>query len=105
LIHQGFLVDAAENGVAAWKILQDRNYDLLITDNEMEKGTGVELLTKLHAVRKALPVIMATGRPPKELAEYPWLQPTVLLIKPFTTTEFLQKVEEVLRTTDDMQFI
>jgi DNA-binding response OmpR family regulator len=105
LVQHGYLADAAENGVAAWKILQVRNYDLLITDNEMPQGTGVELLTKLHAVHKALPTIMATGKPPKELVQYPWLQPTAVLIKPFTTTEFVEKVQEVLRLTDDMQFI
>ena len=105
LIGHGYQVDAVESGVAAWRSLLAKNYDLLVTDNNMENGSGVELLTKLHAARKALPTIMATGRPPRELTDYPWLQPTALLIKPFTTEEFLEKVQEVLRGSDDIQFI
>src|SRR5689334_19643597 len=39
----GYDVDTAEDGEAGWNALQTKNYDLLITDNNMPKLTGVEL--------------------------------------------------------------
>ncbi|MGA2556670.1 MAG: response regulator, partial [Verrucomicrobiota bacterium] len=67
LTHSGYEVDAAEDGAAAWETLQRQRYDLMVTDNDMPKVSGVELLHKLHAARMALPVIMATGQLPREL--------------------------------------
>jgi DNA-binding NtrC family response regulator len=93
----GYHVDAAEDGAAAWDTLQLNHYDLLVTDNQMPKVSGVELLQKLHAVRMALPVIMATGTLPiAEFTRYPWLQPAAMLLKPFTGNELLGTVARVL---------
>jgi two-component system alkaline phosphatase synthesis response regulator PhoP len=100
LTHSGYHVDAAEDGAAAWDTLQRNRYDLLITDNDMPKVTGVELLHKLHAAHMALPVIMATGVPPQdEFIHYPWLQPAVLLLKPYSYHELLGAVRSVLFAT------
>jgi DNA-binding response OmpR family regulator len=100
LINFGYQVDAAENGSVAWDNLQNKNYDLVVTDNDMPKVSGVELLKKLHAARMALPVIMATGKLPKdEFTRQPWLHPAAMLLKPYTSVEFLEKVQEVLRET------
>ena len=98
LIELGCHVDAAEDGAVAWDTLQVQHYDLLVTDNEMPKVTGLELLKKLHAARKTLPVIMATGKLPKEeFTRHPMLQPDAILIKPYTIEEFLGTVKGVLR--------
>jgi DNA-binding response OmpR family regulator len=101
LIHSGYHVDAAEDGAAAWEALGADSYDLMITDNNMPRLTGVELLKKLHATRMVLPVIMATGElPTEEFTRYPWLQPAATLLKPYTTAELLGTVKKVLRATD-----
>jgi CheY-like chemotaxis protein len=97
LTQSGFQVDAAEDGAVAWDTLQRNRYDLMVTDNDMPKVTGLELLHKLHAARMALPVIMATGQEPRELTLCPWLQPAALLIKPYTFAELLGTVKNVLR--------
>ena len=100
LIHSGYQVDAAEDGAAAWEALQLNRYDLLVTDNDMPKVSGVELLKKLHAVRMALPVIMATGTlPEEEFRRHPWLQPAALLLKPYSFDDLLGTVRDVLRLT------
>jgi len=100
LVRSGYHVDAAEDGAVAWDTLQQKKFDLLITDNDMPKVSGVELLHKLHAARMALPVIMATGVPPKdEFSRYPWLQSVVLLIKPYSYHELLGAVRNVLFAT------
>jgi len=72
LIHSGYAVEVAEDGAAAWEALQANRYDLLITDNNMPRLTGIELLKKLRSARMGLPVIMATGTvPTQELAQNP----------------------------------
>jgi len=97
----GYHVDSAEDGAVAWDTLQLNSYDLLVTDNQMPKVSGIELLKKLHAVRMALPVIMATGTlPTEEFTRYPWLQPAATLLKPFTGDELVGTVVKVLRATD-----
>lgn len=97
LIHSGYQVDSAEDGAAAWDALQLNNYDLVVTDNDMPKVTGVELIQKLHAASMALPVIMATGAPPDIKLTSHTRQPVRTLIKPFTFDELLTAVNEVLR--------
>ena len=101
LRRHGYEVDAAEDGAAAWEALNADNYDLMITDNNMPKVSGIELLKKLHAAHGVLPVIMATGIPPAyEFGQNRWLQPAATLLKPYTVEEFLGTVKRVLRETD-----
>lgn len=101
LLNSGYHVDAAEDGEIAWDTLRAKPYDHLVTDNDMPKVTGVDLLKKLHAAHLAVPVIMATGIPPlDEFIRYPWIQPVALLLKPYTIAELLGKVEQVLRVTE-----
>ena len=103
LVDSGYHVDAAEDGAVAWDTLQVNSYDLLVTDNNMPKMSGVELIMKLHAARVALPVILATASSPKEeFTRYPWLQPAATLLKPYTVVEFLGTVKNVLRAAIPM---
>ena len=93
LIHSGYAVDVAEDGAAAWDALQANRYNLLITDNNMPRLTGMELLKKLRSARMGLPVIMATGTvPTQELAQNPWLEPVATLAKPYATGQLLDTV-------------
>jgi len=101
LSRSGYKVDAAEDGAAAWQALNTDSYDLVITDHNMPKLTGVELLKKLRAARMALPVILVSGTmPTEELNRHPWLQIEATLLKPYTMAELLGTVKNVLRTTD-----
>jgi DNA-binding response OmpR family regulator len=101
LVRSGYDVDTAEDGTDAWDKLQYHGYDLLVTDNKMPRMSGVELLKKLRHARIVLPVIMATGIPPREeFTRYPWLQPAATLIKPYRFEEMLRTVKKVLREAD-----
>jgi len=101
LSRSGYDVDAVKDGADAWGALQVKHYDLLITDNNMPKVSGVELLQRLQANRQAMPVIMATGSLPKEdFSHSPWLQPFAILLKPFTVAELLEKVQASLPARD-----
>jgi two-component system alkaline phosphatase synthesis response regulator PhoP len=98
LQQSGYRVDTAEDGAAAWDIMQGNRYDLLVTDNSMPKMTGVDLLKRLRVAGIILPVIMATGTlPTYEFSQNPGLQPASTLRKPYTAEELLSAVQEVLR--------
>jgi DNA-binding response OmpR family regulator len=104
LADHGYRVDTAEDGAAAWDVLQINTYNLLITDHGMPRMNGADLLKKLHDARMALPVIMATGTlPDAEFNQFPWLRPSAVLIKPYTTAELLKTVKEVLRATNGIR--
>lgn len=97
LISSGYQVDAADSGASAWSALQTNGYDLVVTDNNMPKVTGVELVAKIHAAGLNVPVIMATGSyPTDEFERSPELRPAFVLLKPYDLGELLDRVTDVL---------
>ena len=103
LKNSGYEVDTAEDGEVALHIVSDASviYDLLITDGNMPKLSGLDLVKKLRAERMTLPVIIATGTLPKqEFTKHTWLRPAAILLKPYTIDELLGTVREVLYATD-----
>ena len=98
LIRHGYQVDAAEDHTAGWKALQAHTYDLLITDLDMPRLSGLKLVKKLRAARLALPVILASGiMTPQELNRNPWFHLSGALLKPVSPEQLLQTVQAVLR--------
>jgi len=98
LVDSGYEVDVAEDGAVAWSKLQRNRYDLLITDHNMPKLTGIELLGKLHDAGIVLPAILVSGTmPTAELKRHPWLQLADRLSKPYTLIELLAAVNKALR--------
>jgi len=101
LARHGYRVDAAADGPAGWKALQTYTYDLLITDLDMPKLSGLKLVKKLRAARLALPVILASGiMTPQELSRSSWLHLSGALLKPVFPEQLLQTVQAVLRAPD-----
>ncbi len=97
LIQSGYRAATAGDGADAWQELQVNSYDLLITDIEMPRMSGVELVKKLRGARVTIPVILASGAlPTLELDRNAWLQPVALLLKPFSNGQLLETVNEVL---------
>jgi CheY-like chemotaxis protein len=94
LLDLGYNVDVAGDGVAAWELLKNNQYDLMITDNCMPRMSGVELLVRLHNARRFVPAIMTTGTMSTDLVTcQPWFQVITILIKPYTLEELLAAVE------------
>jgi len=112
LQHSGYLVDTAEDGAAGWKALHavantPECHHLLITDCNMPRLSGLGLIKRLRTARIELPVILATATLQEdEFFRHAWLQPGALLRKPYTITELLDTVSEVLFGTcgDRRQF-
>jgi DNA-binding NtrC family response regulator len=93
----GYAVELAENGAVAWDALQADKFDLLITDHEMPKLTGVELLEKLHAAGVYVPTIMVSGTmPTQELKRHQWPLVEATLNKPYAIGDLLNTVKNIL---------
>jgi DNA-binding response OmpR family regulator len=100
LIRFGYEVDSAADGAAGWETLQAKRYDLLITDHSMPKVTGLEMVKMLRGENSTVPIIMASAAiPVEELNRNPSLRINAILNKPYTITELLGTVREVLRAT------
>jgi two-component system chemotaxis response regulator CheY len=61
-------IDEAESGMQAAKLLGTKPFNLVVSDINMESGSGIELLKTMraHPVLKRVPVIMVTGNSDKE---------------------------------------
>ncbi len=91
----GYDVDTAEDGEAAWNALQTNDYDLLITDNNMPKLWGSDLIERLRNHGMKLPVIFASSLlpviDPEHRSHFLNVQ---LLEKPVSASQLLASVEK-----------
>jgi two-component system chemotaxis sensor kinase CheA len=64
----GYTVATAVNGADAFALLQDQNFDLVVSDIEMPRMTGLELTAKIRADERLadLPVVLVTGLDSRE---------------------------------------
>jgi two-component system response regulator HydG len=58
---EGYTVDSAEDGLAALAIASERPPDVVVTDLDMPRMNGMELLEKLREQDSGLPVIVVTS--------------------------------------------
>lgn len=99
LRNNGFEVVTADNGADAYELACQNRLDVIITDYQMPRMTGLELIQKLreNADTDNVPVIMLTARGfaiEDELKQQ--LKISACLSKPFSPREVLQTIEEVL---------
>jgi DNA-binding NtrC family response regulator len=111
LADDGFAVSSAADGEEAWEALHREHYDLLVTDNEMPRLAGINLIERIRKAGMSLPVIIASGTFPVERVRgNPQLQIAGALTKPFGIPQLLDSVHHVLpslrgdTTTDDPNF-
>jgi CheY-like chemotaxis protein len=64
LEERGFAVESATNGVEALQILERVRPDLIVTDMQMPKMSGSELITALkkNPATSGIPIIIVAGR-------------------------------------------
>jgi two-component system chemotaxis response regulator CheY len=95
-------IDTAENGEEALKKIKENNYDLIISDWNMEPMTGLELL---KAVREDLssktPFIMVTAESkPNNVLAAKAAGVSNYIVKPFTQVTVKKKIQSVLGDLD-----
>lgn len=99
LKNAGFRVITARDGQEAFEIAQNENPDLLITDHNMPRMTGLELCQKLRQDARfdRMPAIMLSARG-FQLDEADTAAGGIrrMLSKPFSPRELLVAVDQVL---------
>jgi two-component system alkaline phosphatase synthesis response regulator PhoP len=100
LRNNGFEVITADNGADAYDLACEHKPDIVITDYQMPRLTGLELIEKLRANPQtaAIPVIMLTARGfAIEDQQKESLGISACLSKPFSPREVFQTVEDIIR--------
>jgi DNA-binding response OmpR family regulator len=97
----GYEVEISSDGEEAWEAIQNRKPDLLITDCQMPRLSGLELIERLRndLQTAAIPVFMLTAKGYELAPELLFNQLRVLRVvaKPFSPRELLRDVDAVLQ--------
>ncbi len=90
----------ADDGTTAWEILEGQSIDLIISDWNMPKMTGLELLKKVRASDKykGTPFLMVTAEAQKQnVIEAVQAGVSNYVVKPFTAEAISDKLEKILK--------
>lgn len=88
----------ADDGTTAWEILQKEPVDLIISDWNMPKMPGIELLKKVRSDEKLkdTPFLMVTAEAQKEnIIEAAKYRVNQYIIKPFTPETLKEKLQKI----------
>ncbi|RYZ77991.1 MAG: response regulator [Proteobacteria bacterium] len=58
---KGFHVTTAESGDAAFKMVLEKHYDVIVSDVRMPNGSGIDLLNKLNTLPQRPAVFLVSG--------------------------------------------
>lgn len=99
---QDYQVLEAENGVAAWKLVEQLGdlVELILTDVRMPGGDGLEFAFKAREQFSTLPIIVMSAYPESQLRLSP-SSSFVFLPKPFTHDALLnsmRKAKEIMQS-------
>jgi putative two-component system response regulator len=93
----GYDCDCASGAVEALKLLQHKDYHLLISDISMPDVSGMELLEQVRQLHPDIAVVMATGVDDRTTANKALeLGADGYAIKPFHMNEFLINIANIL---------
>jgi len=93
----GFRAHTARDGEEGWEALCKTTFDLLITDHEMPRLTGLALIERLRAVSMKPPCILTSGSLPlPESLLKKIVHPGAVLPKPFSVNKLIEKVYGLL---------
>jgi len=90
----------ADDGTTAWEIMENQTIDLIISDWNMPKMTGLELLKKTRANSQyaKTPFLMVTAEAQKQnVIEAVQAGVSNYVVKPFTAEAISDKLEKILK--------
>jgi len=97
LTQAGFVVDAADNAVAALSLFKEneRDYDVLVTDNDMPDMDGVGLVKKIREERfRGKIIVVSGGLSSADVAAYTALKVDRILSKPVNSGVLITAIQE-----------
>ena len=93
----------ADDGVTALPMLQNGNFDFLVTDWNMPGMTGIELLKAVRADDrlKDMPILMVTAEAKRDqIVEAAQAGVNGYVVKPFTAAVLKEKIEKIFERVD-----
>lgn len=90
----------ADDGTTAWDVLESQKIDLIISDWNMPKMTGLELLKKVRTSTqyKTAPFLMVTAEAQKQnVIEAVQAGVSNYVVKPFTAEAISDKLKKILK--------
>lgn len=97
-LRAGFEVDTAENGQAAWELIQKRAPDAVVVDYQMPYMNGLQLckLLREYPPTVDIPIILLTamGLEPEVQSAPQDLRIDRVILKPFSPRELLRSIEQ-----------
>jgi DNA-binding response OmpR family regulator len=101
LARSGYAVDTAADGAEGWEALQHAHYNLLITDHDMPRLTGLELAARARQAGMRLPIVLTSGSAcALSDPSIAWLDLAARLPKPFGSDTLLAAVDQALRAAN-----
>jgi two-component system chemotaxis response regulator CheY len=93
----GYAVTTAADGLEGWTALAADPFDIVVTDNNMPRLTGMELIAKARMKGLTVPFIVASGSVGRfHDTGNQWLHLAATLPKPFGPGELVATVRRVL---------
>ena len=92
----GFIVDSVDRGTAAVPLLEERGYDLLLSDIVMPEMDGIELAQRCNEISPHTKVMFITGFAAVTLKASREQPQAKVLSKPFHLRDLVLEVERVL---------
>jgi signal transduction histidine kinase/CheY-like chemotaxis protein len=97
-----YSVDTALDGNSALKLIERKNYDLLITDIRMPELDGIDLVERARRLQPNIGVIFMTGYANLQSAKNAIQQGAFdYILKPFELNEIRQAVAKAMKITRD----
>ncbi|UII56747.1 response regulator [Cytobacillus spongiae] len=99
LEEEEYIVDEAEDGEEALKLIEENDYDLLILDYMMPGLTGLEVIQKLRGeeYQSNVKILMLSAKSQKhEIDRVLEAGADFFMEKPFSPFQLIERVEEIL---------
>lgn len=108
---KGYVSETVNNGQEAWEMLSKKHFDILLTDINMPKMNGWQLLKNLRNSNNSIPVIVISVKSDREdIIKGYQLGCDDYMTKPYSMDILICKIEAILRrvkagsSSDKMQF-
>jgi DNA-binding NtrC family response regulator len=92
----GFRADTAQDGEDGWRALRVTPYAIVITDHQMPRLTGLQLIERMRDNSMDVPCILISGNMPPNESLTALGHPIAILEKPFSPLELLESVVNAL---------
>jgi two-component system chemotaxis response regulator CheY len=95
----GYEVKCAGDGEEGWSYLVEEHFDVLITDNNLPRLTGLALIRRLRTTDHRIPILLISGQIPWQAPGLDLLlTPGIALEKPFSMARLTESVRNVMHS-------